>query len=624
MIMRRLSRLVLASTIAAITATGCQDAQGPGAGGQDTTQTPPPILVTLIVSNPTLSALADPAASLNGSAAPGDVYVSLPPGSFPGGDSMVVRTRRTGLRTKAALVNGGIDPVPVVAEAGDTLDVLVYLDNQDVRQFISLVPLRRPPVIVRTDPPPAKRDVPLNAVLILVFSEPIKPSTLTAASVQLSLNGVPVPGALAFADSTQLTVTFTPGQPLTPGATYSLQLTQAIEDLSGDALAAPVTVGFVTQTALPSVDGAYERVTPHSLPGYHSRYVLRGDGSFELQYETVAWGNFAYTGRYWRTSVGIIFHFDSSNTAGAWTATAQLSGDSLAVAHNIVMQLADFEDGLYVQPPDTTEMLAFVRDSQIHRINADGTGLVQLTTGPGDADPAWSPDGRRIAFSRRTGQDQFGREIRDIYIMDADGSNVAQRTSGGYNEAPAWSPDGMQIAFAALGGGSLNVYVMPAVDDGAGATSVVSRPGWDGQPAWSPDGSGIAFASDWTAYDFTMDIYVTSPDGAQISQATDGFGFDGSLVQYYQPAWSPDGRRLATVTCLIAFNTCGASTISVMNANGSNLVQLAATAGMGRPTWSPDGQKIAFASSGSIHWVSADGSAQGIIVANGHSPAWRR
>jgi Tol biopolymer transport system component len=60
-----------------------------------------------------------------------------------------------------------------------------------------------------------------------------------------------------------------------------------------------------------------------------------------------------------------------------------------------------------------------------------------------------------------------------------------------------------------------------------------------------------------------------------------------------------------------------------MNADGSGLTRLAATIGWDAPTWSPDGQTIAFGSAGSLYWVSADGSAMGVVVANGHSPAWR-
>lgn len=83
-----------------------------------------------------------------------------------------------------------------------------------------------------------------------------------------------------------------------------------------------------------------------------SRYVFYKDRTFALQFSSVAWGEFEYTGRFTRTDSLITFDWDGWSLAGPWGATGTLHGDSLSVAYNTVMQLNDFTDGVYVRVPE--------------------------------------------------------------------------------------------------------------------------------------------------------------------------------------------------------------------------------------------------------------------------------
>ena len=209
--------------------------------------------------------------------------------------------------------------------------------------------------------------------------------------------------------------------------------------------------------------------------------------------------------------------------------------------------------------------------------------LVRLTNNNAmDGEPAWSPDGSRIAFwSNRDG----GKEI---YVMDADGSNVKRLTTNLADDVnPSWSPDSRRVLFESERDGNREVYVMDA--DGGNQIRLTRDNALDSTASWSPDESLIAFASNRDTglpYNpYNMDIYVMNADGSNVKRIVDDPEYDVG------PQWSPDGRKILFMT-----GRNGNFDVYVMNADGTEQKNLTADYDKsdGAPVWSIDGNNIAF------------------------------
>jgi Tol biopolymer transport system component len=218
--------------------------------------------------------------------------------------------------------------------------------------------------------------------------------------------------------------------------------------------------------------------------------------------------------------------------------------------------------------------------SDIFTIRPNGTGMKRLTSDGSGWYPAWSRDGRRIAFTGRK---------NSIWIMNASGRRPHRITRSGRSVdlRPTWSPDGSRIAFDRMGSTTPPTVIYVVHTDG----SHLRRLRGGNDAAWSPDGKLIAFTK------VSHGISLMRPNGRDAHRIVSGDAM--------QPSWSPDGQRLAFA---LPSSPSRNWDIWLVETDGSGLRRLTVSKALDQmPAWSPDGRRIAFQRGGAIWTIGANG-----------------
>ena len=234
-----------------------------------------------------------------------------------------------------------------------------------------------------------------------------------------------------------------------------------------------------------------------------------------------------------------------------------------------------------------------VGPSGVYWMQGDGTGISGPL--PDGIEYRWSPDGSRLAFTNNT----EGDPVRHVFVVGADGSGLLQLTTGAEtDESPAWSPDGQKLVFQRSASGSPGTQLYLVSANSGELTPLTAG----ALPSWSPDGSSIGFLR---GSDPERGLWTGRADGTPPRQLST------AACTAKPPVWSPDGNYLLCIAPSSSGIVLPWSVYRV-KADASESINLTPQGvGIDRYSWSQVGTKILFdaatAGRSDVYLMDADG-----------------